>query len=66
MNTCKNTSHTYRAVARLLYQGGQAVDKRGQAKFSKYYNLIENHLKLVLKFLKRNNFTNKYEKWKIC
>ena len=40
-----------RAVARLLYQGGQAVD-RGEAKFSKYCNLVENHLKLVLIFKK--------------
>ena len=40
-----------RAVARLLYQGGgQAVAKGGQAKFSKYFSLVENHLKLVLKF----------------
>ena len=30
--------------------GGQAVDKGGQAKFSKYFSLVENHLKLVLKF----------------
>ena len=33
-------------------QGGQAVDKGGQAKFSKYFSLVENHLKLVLKFYK--------------
>ena len=35
----------YRAVARHLYQGGQA-------KFSKYFSLVEIHLKLVLKFKK--------------
>ena len=30
--------------------GGQAVAKEGQAKFSKYFSFVENHLKLVLKF----------------
>ena len=64
-----------RAVARLLYQGGgQAVDRGGQAKFSKYFNLAENHLKLVLKLKKIilqintkigkfvKNFKQKFEK----
>ena len=44
---------------------GPSGRQGGQAKFSKYFNLVENHFKIVLKF-KKNNFTNKYEKWKIC
>ena len=57
--------------------GGQTVDKGGQAKFSKYFSLVENHLKLVLKFQKEiilqintknekfvENFKQKFEKLK--
>ena len=31
--------------------GGPSGRQWGQAKFSKYFNLVENHLKLVLKFV---------------
>ena len=56
-------------------RGGQAVDKGGQAKFSKYFSLVENHIKLVLRFEKEiilqintkngkfvKNFKQKFEK----
>ena len=46
VNNCTDS----RAVARLLYQGGPSGSQGGQAKFSKYFSLVENHLKLVLKF----------------
>ena len=34
-----------RAVARLLYQGGQAVDKGAKQNFQNIFSLVENNLK---------------------
>ena len=44
---------------------GPSGRQGGQSKFSKYFNLVENHLKISFEILK-NNFTNNYEKFKIC
>ena len=38
--------------SQTFISGGPSGRKGGQAKFSKYFSLVENHLKLVLKFEK--------------
>ena len=50
VRTLQRVSHTQGRSQTFIPGGGPSGRQGGQAKFSKYFSLVENHLKLVLKF----------------